>query len=112
MTEIAILGLATHFWSITSTTLSGPFGLAKFAREAILRWRGFSPVENDDGEVFWMRGAEGVDSDWIADGVTCPLCASLWWGIIMTALMASGDNGEIAVVISAVAGLSVLPTRR
>ena len=126
--DLLILILATYYAAVTLAKLHGPFGLVERARHAVYRRRGFglmadSPADPDAGREWsvweWTRVAErkadmpaGVfaviehpDDDWLAAGVSCPLCMSLYCGTVLAlAWYVGGAIGQAAVGVLAVAG--------
>lgn len=114
--DLAILILATFYAAVTLAKLDGPFGLVERWRHAVYRVRGFVAVEVEDAEMVWVREtpAEDLDEkpkfgrlgdDWVAAGVSCPLCLSLYCGAaLLMAWHAGGAAGQAAVTVLAVAG--------
>lgn len=108
--DLLILILATYYAAVTLAKLHGPFGLAERMRHAVYRRRGFFlPTLSQETE--WVRASgigsrlEGVDDDWLAAGVSCPLCMSLYCGaVLVLVLLAGGAVGQGAVVVLAIAG--------
>lgn len=112
--DLVVLALATYYASVTVARLHGPFGLAERLRHAVYRRRGFEPeaiglVETDA----WRRVAgpddepivEDIDDDWLASGISCPLCVSLYAGAVLAlAWYAGGAPGQAAVGVLAIAG--------
>lgn len=109
--------LATYYLAITATKLHGPYAVAERWRHWVYRRRGFDPMPMPSGEIEWFRyGKKGPDGpaydpppdrigdDWIAAGVTCPLCASLYAGALVAALSMVGLPGALIVYSLALAG--------
>lgn len=110
--DLVALVLATYYAAVTLAKLHGPFGLAERFRHAVYRRRGFSIVLEPDGPGEWLRlgdrnddqGVE-LDDDWLAAGVSCPLCMSLYCGTALALVWyAGGEVGQAAVGVLAVAG--------
>ena len=98
----ALLILATYYVAVTVTKLHGPFGICEAFRHRVWRWRGFE----DQGHYgLWMRGTDEVSDDWVAAGVQCPLCASLYVSVILCALAGAWTGIEVLAVAG---GASVL----
>lgn len=69
--------LATYYLARSLATLDGPGGAFAAARAAVLQRRGF--VRATDGEWYHSLGLhEGVESDWVAAGVQCPVCVAAY----------------------------------
>jgi len=106
--DLLVLALATYYRAITAAKLHGPFGLAERMRHAVYRRRGFSPIVMPNGDVEWFRdGAERADrigDDWVTEGVSCPLCCSLYGALVVLTLFHSGPSGEALALVLAVAG--------
>lgn len=101
--DLVVLVLATYYAAVTLSKLHGPFGLAERMRHAVYRRRGFDLVTAED----WIRpgDAAGIDDDWLAAGISCPLCMSLYCGVVLAlAWYTGGDVGQAAVGVLAVAG--------
>lgn len=107
--DLLILTLATYYAAVTLAKLHGPFGMAERMREAVYRRRGFQShsILTESG---WVRvpasqEVETLDDDWLASGVSCPLCMSLYCGAVLAlAWYAGGAVGQGAIVVLAVAG--------
>lgn len=125
LAEFIELTLAVYAVSVWLTTKHGPFGLFEIGREWGLRRRGYrfytitqlqermpapvaSTLAGDNGGA-WLRDAGGewhlLGKDWIAAGLTCPACASMW--VALVAVIALGlpllsvlslSGGAMAVV--------------
>lgn len=114
--DLVILTLATYYAAVTLAKLDGPFGLVERARHAVYRARGFEAIEVEDSEMEWGRVTPSEDldvkphighlgDDWLAAGVSCPLCMSLYCGAALAlAWYAGGEVGQAAVGVLAVAG--------
>lgn len=114
--ELLVLVLATYYAAVTLAKLHGPFGLAERMRHAVYRRRGFNPLMGPEGEIEWLRlthrddyptdpRRETIDDDWLAGGVSCPLCLSLYCGAVLALVwFAGGAVGQAVVGVLAVAG--------
>ncbi len=122
--DLVVLALATFYVSVTVARLDGPFGLAEQLRHAVYRRRGFvlarpavlsvRPAGTESvgsAELTWLRPTDetGIydtpEADWLAGGVSCPLCVSLYVGAALTlAWFAGGTAGQALVSVLAVAG--------
>ena len=101
--DLVILTLATYYAAVTLAKLDGPLGLARRWREWVYWKRGFEMVTSQD----WgrLRDAAQLDDDWLAAGVSCPLCLSLYCGAVLAlAWYAGGAVGQAAVGVLAIAG--------
>lgn len=116
--DLVILALATYYAAVTLAKLHGPLGLAESMRHAVYRRRGFTADRMGllDPGLVWHRvtdaprpGAEPIlestDDDWLAAGVSCPLCLSLYAGAALALVwLVGGAAGQAAVGVLAVAG--------
>ncbi len=122
--DLVVLALATYYVSVTVARLDGPFGLAERMRHAVYRRRGFvlarpaalsvRPAGTEDAgstELTWLRPTDetGIydtpEADWLAGGVSCPLCVSLYAATALALLeFLGGAPGQAAVAVLAVAG--------
>ncbi len=69
--------LATYYLARSLARLDGPGGVFASARASVLERRGF--VRASDGEWYHSLGLhEGVESDWVAAGITCPVCVAAY----------------------------------
>lgn len=101
-------GLATFYLAFSATRLHGPLGLFERARRAVLTERGY--VDQTGQGDYYRRPVGGgqlqpIEADWLASGVTCPVCASLYVAPIVLALGRS-ERGRRIVGALAVAGLA------
>jgi hypothetical protein len=98
------LVLATYYVAVTIAKLHGPLGWCERLRHAVWTRRGFVQV---DGA--WLRGTEGLEDDWVAQGMQCPLCVGLYAGALLYALSSMGGIGAgIVDILAAAGGASVL----
>lgn len=97
--DVIALVLATYYVAITVAKLHGPLGLCERFRERVWRWRGFELKMG-----VWLRGTDDIHEDWIAAGVQCPLCCSVYVGAALLLLSSMGGIGQGVVDILAVAG--------
>ncbi len=109
------LVLATYYLAITATKLHGPFGLAERVRHAVYRRRGFAPIVMSNGDIEWFRDGPGrverVGDDWVTEGVSCPLCCSLYGAPLVLLLSRAGPLGEaLALALATAGGASLLYT--
>lgn len=109
-TTLVLVALATYYVAVTLARLHGPLGLAEAMRQHVLRWRGFTPVILEGHtEPVWKRAlpsgyVQSTSDDWIASGVRCPLCLSLYIAPVMLALASSSTPGWWAVAALGLAG--------
>lgn len=69
--------LATYYLARSLATLDGPGGVFAAGRAAVLQRRGF--VRASDGQWYHSLGLhEGVESDWLATGIGCPMCVAAY----------------------------------
>lgn len=69
--------LATYYLARSLATLDGPGGVFAAGRAAVLTRRGF--VRASDGQWYHSLGLhEGVESDWLAAGIGCPVCVAAY----------------------------------
>lgn len=111
-TTLALVALATYYAAVTLARLHGPFGLAEAMRQRVLRARGFAPVILEGHtEPVWRRAlpsgyVQSTSDDWIAAGVRCPLCLSMYVAPVMLALASSSMPGWYVVASLGIAGAS------
>lgn len=98
--RLTMLVLATYYVAVTTTKLHGPFGWCEAFRERVWRWRGFELTMG-----VWLRGTDDIHEDWIAAGVQCPLCASLYIAAILCALTGAWTGIDILAVAGGSAAL-------
>lgn len=109
------IALATYYVAVTVTRLHGPFAWAARFRHSVWRARGFEPVAMEGtSEPVWLgaplspsgpgTARRTLQHDWIAAGVKCPLCVSLYVAPIMLVLSGAGWMGAWLVTALAVAG--------
>lgn len=114
-TDLLVYALATYYLAITATKLAGPFGLAERARHYVYRRRGFSPAVMPGGDVEWFRSpprlgtdaappVERLGDDWVTEGVSCPLCGSVYAGALVLLLSGIPRVGPELVLLLALAG--------
>lgn len=95
------LVLATYYVAVTVTKLHGPLGWCEAFRHWVWTKRGFS-----DHAGVWLRGGgDDVHEDWIAAGVQCPLCASLYIAAILVVFTGAGTGIEILAVAGGASAL-------
>jgi hypothetical protein len=98
------LVLATYYVAVTMAKLHGPLGWCERLRHAVWTRRGFVLM---DGA--WLRGGESLEDDWIAQGMQCPLCISLYAGAVLALVASMGGIGAgIVDILAAAGGASVL----
>ena len=115
--DLTTLALATYYLAITITKLHGPVALAERLRHAVYRHRGYRLLDlgwSVGVEPEWMRQVGGQDGhvirserlsdDWIASGVGCPLCASLYLAAALALGLALVPGARPLVDVLAVAG--------
>ena len=113
--DLIVYSLATYYLSITATKLAGPFGLAERARHLVYRRRGFTPAVMPGGAVEWFRSpprlatdaappVERLGDDWVTEGVSCPLCGSVYASAVVLLLSRAGRVGPELVLLLALAG--------
>lgn len=95
------LVLATYYVAVTLTKLHGPLGWCEHFRHRVWRWRGFS----DHGGVWLRGGGDDVHVDWIAAGVQCPLCASLYISAVLCWCVGAWTGIDILAVAGGAAAL-------
>lgn len=95
--------LATYYVAISVTKLHGPFGWCERLRHAVWARRGFVQVEDA-----WLRGEESLEDDWVAQGMRCPLCVSLYASVVLAALASTGAGVGIVDILAAAGGASLL----
>ena len=92
---LALVALATYYVALTTAKLHGPFGLAERFRHAVYHARGFVEVGSQyEPGTSWKRPAgegraqdwEDLGDDWVASGVRCPLCLSLYVAPVLLGL--------------------------
>lgn len=101
-------GLATFYLAFSATRLHGPLGLFERGRRWVLGARGY--VDQTGQGDYYRRPVGGgqlqsVEADWVASGVTCPVCASLYVAPLVLVLGRS-TRGRRIVSALAVAGLA------
>lgn len=120
--DLTTLALATYYLAITVTKLHGPGAMAERLRHAVYRSRGYRLLDlgwSAGVEPEWMRQVGGQDGhiirserladDWIAAGVGCPLCASLYVACLLVVVLALLPGARPVVdVLAAAGGASVL----
>ena len=115
--DLLAYALATYYLAITATKLLGPFAVSERLRHRVYRARGFLPVTMPGGTVEWFRTCppdvpprpaappvERLGDDWVAEGISCPLCGSLYAGLLVLLLSRAGAVGGWAIMALAVAG--------
>lgn len=115
--DLASMTLATYYLAITITRLHGPAALAERLRHSVYRRRGFQLLDlglAEDTAPEWLRQAGGQDGhvirterlsdDWVATGVGCPLCASLYVAVVLALLVALLPGARPLVDVLAMAG--------
>ncbi len=115
--DLTTLILATYYLAITVTKLHGPFALAERLRHAVYHHRGYRLLDlgwSVGVEPRWLRQAGGQDGhvvaseqlsdDWVAAGVGCPLCVSLYAAAALILLVALLPGAQPVVSVLAVAG--------
>lgn len=108
---VLLYALATYYLSVTLTKLHGPLGLAERLRHAVYRARG---LRQGAGDIWLLPGSAapggdrvlGVEDDWVATGVSCPFCASLYVAALLVALLALMPGATPLIQVLAVAGAS------
>lgn len=98
--DTALLILATYYVSVTVTRLHGPWGVCERFREWVRVRRGY--VQQNG---VWLRGTDEVTDDWIAAGVQCPLCASLYISAVLCGLAGAWNGIDILAVAGGAAVL-------
>ena len=102
--------LATFYLAFSATRLHGPLGLFERGRRRVLGARGYVD-QTGQGDFYRATVPPGplqpVEADWLASGVTCPVCASLYVAPLILALGRSA-RGRRLVSALAVAGLATV----
>lgn len=98
--DTVLLILATYYVAVTVTKLHGPFGWCERFREWVWVKRGYAQQNG-----VWLRGTDEVADDWIAAGVQCPLCASLYIAAILVVFTGAGTGIEILAVAGGASAL-------
>lgn len=98
--DTVLLILATYYASVTVARLHGPFGWCERFREWVWVNRGYAQQNG-----VWLRGTDEVTDDWIAAGVQCPLCASLYIAAILVVFTGAGTGIEILAVAGGASAL-------
>lgn len=107
MMGLAVAVVATYYVAVTATRLHGPLGLAERARAGVYVARGFRPIDGAWARLGPSSTVQTIDGDWVAAGVSCPVCASLYVAPVMLALHEwGGAAGAAIVTVLAVAGAS------